>query len=183
MVGARVLCPLHCSQGAAGSRMGAVLLWPWGQQVPGWRTGCRLLCVVGVSGVQWGQPFCSPLPPALLLLSYCHPLGTRLREGGGLTWLWISKGSSSISISHAFSSLCSYLPCSGHAFPLKDCPVFAPCQRWQGDSSRVCKLVLLSPGQGESWRPTNMTQENVCWWQFYGLCLTLSPSWRLDLSL
>lgn len=37
-----------------------------------------------------------------------------------------------------------------------------PCRRWHGDSSQVCKLVPLSPGQGEPWRLANMTQENVC---------------------
>lgn len=37
-----------------------------------------------------------------------------------------------------------------------------PRRRWHGDSSQVCKLVPLSPGQGEPWRLANMTQENVC---------------------
>ena len=41
-------------------------------------------------------------------------------------------------------------------------PCLRPRRRWHGDSSQVCKLVPLSPGQGEPWRLANMTQENVC---------------------
>lgn len=50
----------------------------------------------------------------------------------------------------------SRLPCSLRAARLR------PRRRWHGDSSQVCKLVPLSPGQGEPWRLANMTQENVC---------------------
>lgn len=41
-------------------------------------------------------------------------------------------------------------------------PCLRPRRRWHGDSNQVCKLVPLSPGQGEPWRLANMTQENVC---------------------
>lgn len=41
-------------------------------------------------------------------------------------------------------------------------PCLRPSRRWHGDSGQVCKLVPLSPGQGEPWRLANMTQENVC---------------------
>ena len=45
---------------------------------------------------------------------------------------------------------------------LSERPCLRPRRRWHGDSGQVCKLVPLSPGQGEPWRPANMTQENVC---------------------
>lgn len=65
---------------------------PWSSSVPALggsesragARGCRQLCA---AGMHQGQPFCSPFPLApsfTVLLSYCHPLGTSLREGGGL---------------------------------------------------------------------------------------------------
>lgn len=66
---------------------------PWSSAVPALggsesragARGCRQLCA---AGMHQGQPFCSPFPLApsfTVLLSYCHPLGTSLQEGGGLT--------------------------------------------------------------------------------------------------
>lgn len=103
------------------------------------RRGERRRGKAGGTGDPPGRPAWRPLPPALL---------REPSSASGLTFPLASQW--------AGPTAGSGLPCS------LEKPCLRPRRRWHGDSNQVCKLVPLSPGQGEPWRLANMTQENVC---------------------
>lgn len=146
-----------------------------------------MVCVIGTT--MWSESFVACFEdccPDSRFLTALLGLWRRRWIGSLLSFPLLNVGRSSISISQVPFS--SFLPrpspqspcffCASGDCPVCGSPAVGRVTVFECANLRYCPRARRSHGD-----PANMTRENVCWWQFYGLCLTLSPSRRLDLGL
>lgn len=146
-------------------RMRQLIMWPAANRVNGLQPRYRLRIVKKILSWLHSIGLCQDLRHEVLPDKQFPHISFHCCRGSVERQVLFFHFNKGMKLNQHFTSPISLLYCNlprrAHAFS-GDCPVLGPCCRWQGDSIRVCKLVLLSAGQREPWRPHNMTQENVC---------------------